>query len=74
MTKRLTVRDLTQLCLMEMKKGNGDKKILLSQDDEGNGFHALFYPFTPLDESFLRYIHCSLDVNEENMDEYIILG
>ena len=74
MAKILSVRDLTKLCMEEVRNGNGDKKILLSQDDEGNGFHALFYHFTPLDESFLRCIHSSLDVTEENMDDYIILG
>lgn len=25
------------------KKGFGDKKIMISQDDEGNGYHELFF-------------------------------
>ena len=26
--------------------GLGEKKIMISRDDEGNGFHTLFYGFT----------------------------
>ena len=29
-----------------IKNGGGKKKILLSQDDEGNGYHQMFYGVT----------------------------
>lgn len=39
----LTINALTLLCLEQIKKGNGEKHVLLSDDDEGNGYHTLFY-------------------------------
>ena len=47
----LTVKDLYKLCAEEIKSGNGGKKILLSDDDEGNGFHHLFYSFSNVEET-----------------------
>lgn len=41
-----TVKDLRKFCDMQIKKGNGDKYVLISNDDEGNGYHTLFYGFT----------------------------
>ena len=42
----MTVKELLKLCEEQIKKGNGDKVILISNDDEGNGFHDLIYEFT----------------------------
>lgn len=42
----LTVKELAALCMEQIKKGNGDKHIIISDDDEGNGYHTLFYSFT----------------------------
>jgi len=42
----VTVKRLLELCKEEITKGNGDKLILLSNDDEGNGYHQMFYEFT----------------------------
>lgn len=39
----LTVKDLFNQCKAQIAKGNGDKKIMISKDDEGNGYHYLFY-------------------------------
>ena len=44
--KRLTVNDLYAACKEMIKEGKGDRAILLSNDDEGNGFHELLYLFT----------------------------
>ncbi len=41
----MTIKELKVLCDREIKQGNGDMEIWLSNDDEGNGFHMLFYPF-----------------------------
>ena len=48
-----TVNELLELCQQEVENGNGDRKILLSNDDEGNGYHALYYDFTPAEEIFV---------------------
>lgn len=42
----LTVETLLKLCKEQIAKGNGKKKIVLSNDDEGNGYHYCFYHFT----------------------------
>lgn len=44
--KPLTVNQLLKLCQEEVKKGRGDHTIMLSDDDEGNGYHYLWYSFT----------------------------
>ena len=44
-----TVKDLLKACQEQVDKGNGDKGILISRDDEGNGYqpfpsvHLIFY-------------------------------
>ena len=42
----ITVKELAVLCLDQIEKGTGDKHIIISNDDEGNGYHTLFYAFT----------------------------
>lgn len=42
----MTIYDLKKLCEREITKGNGNKEIWLSNDDEGNGYHEMFYGFT----------------------------
>jgi hypothetical protein len=42
----VTVKELLELCKEQIAKGNGDKIILLSNDDEGNGYHEMIYHFT----------------------------
>jgi len=41
----VTVAKLMKLCQDEIKRGNGNKIVLLSDDDELNGFHTLFEGF-----------------------------
>lgn len=48
--KAIKVRELKQLCDEQIRKGNGDKTIMISNDDEGNGYHYLWYSFTPIEE------------------------
>ena len=45
----LTVKQLKTFCNEQIKKGNGNKHVLISCDDEGNGFHTLFYAFSDSD-------------------------
>ena len=73
MNKPLTVKDLLKLCQVEIAKGHGDYSIMISNDDEGNGYHYLWYSFTEareLEES-LQY-----DLNDDiaPLDRTIILG
>jgi len=45
-TQPITVKRLKELCEEQIAKGNGDKIIILSNDDEGNGYHECYYEFT----------------------------
>lgn len=42
MNKQMTISILFELCKKEIAKGNGDKNIVISDDNEGNGFHGMF--------------------------------
>lgn len=46
MNSQMTVKKLLKLCQEEVKKGNGDKFIVVADDNEGNGYHGMFYGFT----------------------------
>lgn len=72
----LTVADLKKMCDYQIKQGNGNKKILISNDDEGNGFHELFYAFSEADRIFDGNFPPSMPwgVDENNIGEYITLG
>ena len=71
MNKPYTVIELKKLCEEEIKKGNGNKYILISDDEEGNGFHYLWYSFTEIDDEYY-----DIDINENiaKKEETIILG
>lgn len=71
MDKQITVKDLLELCKNEIKKGNGNKHIVISDDNEGNGYHGLFYGFTPYTTEFEDYIY---DSNFSSEKDTIILG
>lgn len=73
--KQLTVKDLYSLCEYEIKHGNADKKIVISDDNEGNGFHGLFYGFTPIKkEEKDMYEECIYDSQETAYNKIIVLG
>lgn len=48
--KPITVKQLKSLCERQIEKGNGDKVIMISSDDEGNSYHYLWYSFTTIDK------------------------
>ena len=75
MDKPLTVKELAKLCQEEIKKGHGDCSIMISDDDEGNGYHYLWFAFTEvkdLEESYA--LIDSLDEDIAPMNKTIILG
>jgi hypothetical protein len=81
MNGQMTVRQLYKLCQEEIKKGNGNKYIVISDDNEGNGYHGMFYGFSDavdmdtqlreFDDSIENQVHDSKWVKAE---EIIILG
>lgn len=75
----MTINDLKKFVDNQVKLGNGNKKILLSDDDEGNGYHVMYFSFTPIEEILKYgdfasgYIKESIP-NGENIKDYIVLG
>ena len=67
----ITVEKLFSLCGKEINKGNGKKVIMISQDDEGNGYHYLWYAFTPAKELIKRE---EIDEDIALLKDTIILG
>lgn len=70
--KAITVKELKAECEKQIKLGNADKTIMISDDDEGNGFHYLWYAFATMDDAFLT----KDDVDERiaKYEDTIILG
>lgn len=56
MNKPMTVAQLKRFCDEQIKKGNGDCSIMLSDDDEGNGYHYCWYEFSEVDEYTEEYV------------------
>ena len=68
---QMTIEKLCELCKMQVQAGNGKKKIVISDDNEGNGYHGLFYGFTPVTEEFEDDIY---DSQSKSPDDTVILG
>ena len=73
--KAFTINQLLKACLEQQKKGNGNKRILISGDDEGNSYHELFYLFSPdiKGEDIDDCLPYGVSTKEFN-DKYIVLG
>lgn len=71
MSKPKTVKELYDLCKNEMMHGNGDKVIMISDDEEGNGFHYLWYDFCSVSDAMAEDF---VNENIAEQDNTIILG
>lgn len=74
MAHTITVKELEKFCKEQVKNGNGNKKIMLSDDEEGNGYHDLFFAFTPVTKDAVAYTFLHDCSEEEALKDYIILG
>lgn len=75
--KAFTVNDLLANLFELKKKGLGEKRILISADDEGNGYHELFYLVNPDAKEFfggLGGCYLPYGVSYEDLDDYVVLG
>ena len=64
--EQLTVKELYKFCSIEIAKGNGNKHIVVADDNEGNGYHGLFYAFTPCTKESQHDIYDSKYSKEED--------
>lgn len=67
----ITINELLEACKEQVDKGNGDKFVAISNDDEGNGFHMLFYLFTDDTE----FVNSALEYESQfTADNCVVLG
>ena len=68
--KGLTVEALCFFCMQEILAGNGQKHIQISMDDEGNGYHTLFFGLCSDKEAIMAQ-----DYHDEvSVSDIILLG
>lgn len=69
----ITVKELHSMCAEEMKKGNGDKYILVIEDkDTGQGYHNLDYGFIT-DKEVLERIIWIIEEQKYTIDNCVAL-
>lgn len=51
----MTVKELYKECECLLGMGLGDKEVMISKDDEGNGFHYLYYSFLTDSDGIKEY-------------------
>ena len=69
--KQITVKQMAAALNAEVKKGNGDKFLVTADDNEGNGYHGVFFTITPgkdIDVSLLS------DSCEEDPQNFMCIG
>ena len=69
----ITVNELFEFWKKKKKKGNGEKHVLISSDDEGNNFHTLFYGFTDEPEEVQYLLEYEQD-GTHTVDNCVVLG
>lgn len=74
-TKGITIMQLYAKCMEQIRLGNADRHVMLSNDDEGNGYHELFFGFTPTEKCVSDDYLLPYGVTmQEAEKEYIVLG
>jgi hypothetical protein len=70
--KGLTVKELKMCCDEAIKDGYENKTVLISCDDEGNGFHTLYFGIITDKEEIKSYDYLFHDNNNPN--DVVLLG
>ena len=75
-TKGITIEQLYLECAKQINAGNGKRHIMISDDDEGNGYHELFFGFSPCKDTIGddAYMYPYGVTPEQAQKEYITLG
>jgi hypothetical protein len=75
--EQMTVRKLYLLLAQEVKNGNGEKAIVVADDNEGNAYHGLFYGITSNINDIKENVEFSngiYDSREKDLNKIVILG
>lgn len=74
MNSGITVKELRDFCEVLVKQGYGNKHIVISDDDEGNGYHTLFFEFTTDKKTIKECAEYGLFHDGNNPDNIVMLG
>lgn len=66
----MTINELKKHVEAEIRKGN--KTIMISNDDEGNGYHYVWYAFTPAND--IPDLEYEIEPSIAKLEDTIILG
>lgn len=69
--EQLKIKDLYEVLKEEMAKGNGDKYVITGDDNEGNGYHGMYFKATPAEELDGELIY---DSQEKDLSKIICIG
>lgn len=70
----LTVMQIFELCYQQIQAGNGNKLVAISDDEEGNGYHPVYFGFTPKEQVFTGGDLDPLLSGFKMSSDFIILG
>lgn len=75
--EQMTVQKLFLELKELVEKGQGDKKVVLADDNEGNGFHGCYYSITSTPKEVKSTIEISnglYDSQTKNYNDIVIIG
>lgn len=73
--KQIKLKDLHKHCCKLMKEGHGEKSLVLSDDNEGNGYHGCFFTLTVVTpENKDGFIGLIGDNTESDLENIIVVG
>ena len=67
----MTIDELIVAAMAAKKKFGGDKYVLISDDEEGNGYHECYFDFSSAVD--LRESYCSIP-SDLRLEKCVILG
>jgi hypothetical protein len=69
--KQIKLKDLYEACKKQMEKGNGDKTLVVANDNEGNEYHGMFFTISACDESWRNLI---IDSQVTEPSDLLVVG
>ncbi len=72
---QIKLKELYQECKKLMEQGHGEKSLVVSDDNEGNGYHGMFFTLTVITpENVDDYSGLIGDNAEPNIHNIIVVG
>lgn len=69
--EQLTLKELKKCVDTMVKRGYGDRKLVVSDDNEGNGYHGMFYGVSPMEEDVEDLVNDSCEMDWKKL---LIIG